>query len=270
MPDSPSGPHAIKIDILIPAIEKDLATLPHVINSARAFVRHPIGKIIVVAPQKKAIQDLCRRMGVVFVDEKKALPITKKEINYHPNKGNRSGWLYQQLLKWCGDRLCSSRYYLVMDADTVLVRPHTFIQGKNRIFYSRSWSHAQYLTAYRKLLGSKAAAPSSFVAHYMLLDKEKIREIKRQLESRHGVSWYRAILQTIDKTKLYAYSEFETYGNYLYARSPGRVHFRKALNKELTGTFSTLTADGRRRLAARYRSVSFHKRKDYFRKPSKG
>lgn len=266
MPDSPNGARNVKIDILIPAIEKDLATLPHVIASARAYVRHPIGRIIVVAPQKKAIRELCRRLGVVFVDERKALPITKKDINYHPNKGNRSGWLYQQLLKWCGDGLCRSRYYLVMDADTVLLRPHSFTQGKERIFYSRNWSHEQYYRAYRKLLGEKAGAPSSFVSHYMLLDREKVRAIKRKLESRHGVSWYRAIIQGIDKTRLYAYSEFETYGNYLYARSPGRVCFRKALNKEMTGSFAALTPDKRRRLAARYRSLSFHKRKDYFRK----
>ncbi|MFF2015307.1 hypothetical protein [Paenibacillus sp. NPDC058177] len=32
------------IDEFIPAIEKDLATLPHVIDSVRKYVEHPIRK----------------------------------------------------------------------------------------------------------------------------------------------------------------------------------------------------------------------------------
>lgn len=42
-----------RIDILIPAIEKDLETLPYVIDAARKQVKHPIGQILIVAPKRK-------------------------------------------------------------------------------------------------------------------------------------------------------------------------------------------------------------------------
>lgn len=36
--------HAVMIDVLIPAIEKDLATLPYVIDAVRTHVKHPSEK----------------------------------------------------------------------------------------------------------------------------------------------------------------------------------------------------------------------------------
>ena len=53
-----------KIDILIPAIEKDLGTLPFVIDSVRKQVRHPIGKFMIVSPSSKKIRALRQRLHV--------------------------------------------------------------------------------------------------------------------------------------------------------------------------------------------------------------
>lgn len=56
--------HAVTIDVLIPAIEKDLATLPYVIDAVRTHVKHPIGRILIVAPKKTRILDFCRKRAV--------------------------------------------------------------------------------------------------------------------------------------------------------------------------------------------------------------
>jgi hypothetical protein len=42
-----------KIDILIPVIEKDLATLPFVIQGVKKYVRHPIAKSSLLLPEVK-------------------------------------------------------------------------------------------------------------------------------------------------------------------------------------------------------------------------
>ncbi|NHN35269.1 hypothetical protein [Paenibacillus agricola] len=75
-----------KIDILIPVIEKDLNTLPYVIDDVRKHVKHPIGKILVVAPKRRRILALCRKKKCEFVDENTVLPITKKNIHYRTKK----------------------------------------------------------------------------------------------------------------------------------------------------------------------------------------
>lgn len=255
---------ASPIDILIPAIEKDLVTLPFVIDSLRKMVRHPLGRIYIVSPRSHLMERLCREKGCTFVDETTVLPITKKDIRYRSAKWDRSGWMYQQLLKLAGDSVVRNRRFLVADADTVLIRPHVFRKDGKTVFYSRRWSQPEYFRAYRKLLGRGVSAPRSFVAHYMLLDRVWLKRLKKTLESRHGMPWYAAILKHIDTSNMFAFSEFETYGNYLYQHSPGQVTFRKTMNQPLKTDINRISVARVRKLAKAYRSLSFHKRKGYY------
>lgn len=252
------------IDVMIPAIEKDLANLPYVIDYVRKNVKHPIGSIYIVSPRSPGIQELCRRKQCRFVDEKTVLPITKKDIRYRSKRWDRSGWMFQQLLKLGGDAVCAHRRFLVMDADTVLIRPHVFRSNGKTVAYYRNWSQPEYFRAYRRLMGEKASAPHSFVAHYMLFDKRKLRKLKDYLEARHKLPWYEAILKSIDKSNMFAFSEFETYGNFVYKKKPGSILFRKTLNKSMSTDVGRLTAIRVGKLARKYRSLSVHKRKGYY------
>lgn len=255
-----SGP---SIDILIPAIEKDLATLPHVIDGLRRYVRHPISNIYIVSPNSSRIRSLCSRKGCVFVNETTVLPFTKKDIHYSSSRWNRSGWLYQQLLKMNGDHICRESFFLVIDADTVLIQPHRFRSGGKSIFYCRNWSQPEYFRTYRKLLGTAAPSPKSFVTHYMLFEKAKLAGLKRKIEARHGVPWDAAILRSIDKRKQFGFSEFETYANYVYSGNSASVLLRNANNKSLKTSAAALGKEHIHKLARTYRSLSFHQRKGY-------
>ncbi|MFD2370956.1 DUF6492 family protein [Brevibacillus sp. GCM10020057] len=257
---------SMKIDVLIPAIAKDLGTLPYVIDSIRKQVKHPIGKIMVVSPPSKRIQALCRRKNCIFVNEKRVLPIAKKDIRYQTKRANRSGWLLQQLLKLAGGKLTKRRYYLVIDADTILIRPHIFLVNGKTVFYCRNWSRPEYFRTYRKLLGVKPAAKRSFVAHYMLFDKAKLSHLKRKIEARHKTRWYWAIIKKTNKKSYAGFSEFETYGNFVKAHYPGHLVVRSSLNKSLSSKPASLTRNRIIQLARKYRSISFHKRSWYIRK----
>ena len=250
------------IDVIIPAIDKDLATLPYVIDSIRRHVRHPIGRIYIVSPDSDRIRRLCVRKRCVYVNEKRVLPITKRSIRYRSRKWDRSGWLYQQLLKLSGDRI-SARDFLVVDADTVFIRPHAFRTGGKRIFYCRDWTQPEYYRTYRKLMGKRPTAPRSLVTHYMLFERAKLKGLKRSIRRRHGRSWYSAILRSIDRKRQFGFSEFETYGNYVYSLEPGKTVLRSSRNTSLASSPARLTGARQRKLANAYRSVSFHKRRIY-------
>lgn len=75
--------NSTRIDVLIPAIDKDLNTLPHVIDSVRRHVRHPIGRIYIVSPESSGIRKLCSRKNCTFVNERTVLPFTKDLIRPH-------------------------------------------------------------------------------------------------------------------------------------------------------------------------------------------
>ncbi|WP_410511346.1 DUF6492 family protein [Paenibacillus sp. BR2-3] len=259
------SPRKTAIDVLIPAIEKDLGTLPFVIDSLRRYVQHPISHIYIVSPNNSKIKSLCYRKGCTFIDETTVLPFTKKDIHYSSPRWNRSGWLYQQLLKMNGDTLCRENFFLVIDADTVLIRPHRFRSQGKSIFYCRNWSQPEYFRTYRKLLGTKAPSPKSFVTHYMLFEKTKLAQLKRRIEARHGISWHAAIIRSIDKRKQFGFSEFETYANYVYSGNSSSILLKNARNKSLKTSVSSLGKTQTRSLAQKYRSLSFHQRKGYTR-----
>lgn len=251
------------IDVLIPAIEKDLATLPFVIDGLRRHVMHPISHIYIVSPRSEKIRKLCARKSCIFVDERSVLPFTKKDIRYYSARWNRSGWLYQQLLKLNGDRICREPYFLVIDADTVLIRPHRFRSDGKTVFYCRSWSQPEYFRTYRKLMGSPAPSPKSFVTHYMLFEKSKLSELKRTIEAKHGRVWHDAIIRSINKKKQFGFSEFETYANYVYSRNSGSVRMKSSINKSLKTPAASLGTGRMQELSRRYLSLSFHQRKAY-------
>ncbi|MBJ6360058.1 DUF6492 family protein [Paenibacillus sp. GCM10012307] len=251
------------IDVLIPAIEKDLITLPHVIDSVRKYVKHPIREIIIVAPRKQRILNLCAKKGCRFVHENTVLPIVKKDIHYQSKTWDRSGWLYQQLLKLGGDKVGSSKHYLVIDADTVLIRPHIFKVGKKTVFYCRNWSQNEYFKTYKKLTGKSRSSRSSFVTHYMLFNKSKVKKLKQTIEFKHKSSWYSAIMKSMNKTKPFAFSEFETYGNFLHSSEPSKMILKPANNKSLHSSFSRISPSRMSSLTRKYRSLSFHQRKEY-------
>lgn len=253
------------IDVFIPAVDKDLGTLPHTIDSIRRMVRHPIGTIYVVSPESPRIRAVCARKGCVFVNERTIEPLPKSRIHYRSKRWERSGWLYQQLLKLSGDRLVRRRRFLVMDADTVLIRPHRFRIGGKTVFYYRRWSQPEYFRTYRRLTGRRAKAKVSFVAHYMLFDRNKLARLKAMIAARHGKPWHRAILESIDRTRNFGFSEYETYGNMVYGQNPSAVKLLPALNRPLRRSASSLTAAEMRRYARKYRSLSFHKRRVYSR-----
>ncbi|MDQ0050667.1 hypothetical protein J2T18_005007 [Paenibacillus polymyxa] len=254
---------SLTIDVLIPAIDKDIVTLPLVIDSLRRHVQHRIGTIYIISPQSTGIRRLCVSKKCTFIDEKTVLPITKKHIHYGTTRWDRSGWLYQQLLKMNGDKISKASFFLVIDADTILIRPHTFRKDGKTIFYYRNWSQPEYFRTYHKLMGVKAPSPKSFVTHYMLFEKARLTRLKQVIEARHGKPWYNAIIYSVDRTKQFGFSEYETYANYLYSHQPSRMILRKSLNKALHSRASSLSQKQLDVLAKSYRSLSFHQRKVY-------
>ncbi|MNN58359.1 hypothetical protein D3C81_1734040 [compost metagenome] len=97
----------------------------------------------------------------------------------------------------------------------------------------------------------------------MLFEKAKLAGLKRKIEARHGMSWYTAIIRSIDKKKQFGFSEYETYANYVYSGNSASVILKKANNKSLKSPFAALGKAQTQKLARTFRSLSFHQRKGY-------
>lgn len=249
----------VPIDVLIPVILKDLDTLAYAIAFVRQNVKHPLGEIIIVAPDLEEIKHFCAEQNCKFIHEDTVLPITKHDIDYLVNGLDRSGWIFKQLINYCGDRLCSQDYFLVIDADTLLIRPHVFLCNDKTLFNYSDEFHIPYFRTYEKLLGEKTRVPFSFISHYMLFQKDVLAELKRTIERVHHVPWYEAIINQLDRSEGASFADYETYGNFYYSRYEDNVLLDYWNNLSLKQhELNHIGQLDMNELSKAYKSLSFH------------
>jgi len=206
------------IDVVIPAIEGDLDILPLCIEGVRKNVQHPLGNIYIVSPDTKKIRDFALQHQLVFTDETAVMGYTPGSIGYTTYNGlNRSGWIFQQLIKLSG-KAGAGRYYLVIDADHILLKPHVFLTAaKKTILYQSAECHLPYYRNIKKILGFYPVSVLSYVAHKMLFDKSALSSLQNAIETKDGTgkSWDEVIISHLDTMQVACFSEFELYGNFL-------------------------------------------------------
>lgn len=245
------------VDIVIPCDEKDVSILPRAIGGARRNVLHRIEKIIVVAPESKKIRSVCRRLDCEFIFEDAVAPLPRRDVNCVVNGDDRSGWIFQQLIKLSVDRVSTADYILVLDADTVLIRPHALRKGGRTVLFVTTECHDPYFDAYARLLELPRLGAESFIAHYMLLERHKLAKLRDAIQAVTKRPWYSAILATVDSAASASFfSEYETYGNFCLFNFADEFLLEPADNLILPPSWIAILP--LIALAGRQRSVSLH------------
>jgi len=222
-------------------------------------VKHPIGDIVIIIPKSEIIMNLCKMRKCVFVDEDTVLPITKKDIKYTVNGKDRSGWLFQQLLKWSGDKYAKNDYFLIADADTIFCRPQVFIYDNKVILpVSNQLCHVPYFVTYSKLLGQKILPLINFTSHHSLFQKNRLTTLKKKIEKHNKTKWYKAIVNSIDTNEGSSVSDYETYGQFVYSTCPNDYilehWFNLSMSRSMLGGISKILKENYKK----YKTISFH------------
>lgn len=208
------------IDVVIPIISKDLKILPLCLEGIKACVTNKIANIYVVAPKIDDIVSFCNSEGLIYIDETSVLGITPNDLNLVINNGdgtttNRSGWLFQQLLKLSGT-IGTCENYLCIDADHILVKSHVFVTKDGLpVFYMSPELHLPYYKSIKKLSNITEFNLLSYVAHKMVFNKKQLMMMHKEIENKTGKEWKKAILDNYDRTQGAGFSEFEFYGNFI-------------------------------------------------------
>lgn len=250
------------IDVVITAIEKDIDVLPRCVEGVRRCVPHTIAAIYLVAPDTEVMRHTAGELGMEFVDERSVLGFGPQDLHIVTTSGqDRSGWMYQQLLKLAGT-VGTSPYFLVIDADHILLRPHTLITSQGRtVMYRSSEYHRPYYDAMRRLLGIEHEEPLSYVAHKMTFDRRRLAQMRSEIESRSGKKWYQAIIDQLDLTGPSPFSEYETYGHYLAPGEKISLPWRQKTLRKAATVPDYATLAGR---YGRHHSITFP---DYLKLP---
>lgn len=246
------------LDIAIPVVEKDLAILPYTIESVKHYINHPVKNIYIISPNSDKIKDICKELKCTFINEITLLSLQKMDFHYIVNGINRTGWLYQQFLKLSLDSICSQEYFLMLDADTVLLRPQVFEINKKIVFLHSDEHHQPYYNFYKKLFGKSTLTNLSFTSHQCLMQKSKLTELKNEIEQKHACGkWYYCILKLLNSTD-FSLSEQEIYGQWMLHNYPDEMRREYWFNIASEPKNISKLNENKNFLAKKYRSISYH------------
>lgn len=210
----------VKIDIFMPTLEKDAKVLPVCLKYAKKFIKHPIGNIYIISPRSaKQVRHIAKSFGCVWIDEESILPITKKDINYIHNGEDRAGWVFKMLLNLSADKVCKEKNILVLDSDTVFLRPQIFIYKGKPIFNESPLYHKPYFNMNIRLFGLRHPSSLSYITHYMLFNSEILKSLRSDIEKHNNSKrWYEAIINKIDTREGSGFADYEIYADYYLHR----------------------------------------------------
>lgn len=212
------------MQVVSSCIARDLPVYRVTVRSLRA---HLPGAEIHVVTRKDDFSKFREACGqdIHLWDEAELVPgMTLAELREMPQpyfpKG--AGWYFQQFLKYAFEGVSNSdEYFLIWDADTVLLRPVPFFAPDGRPFYTKAAEHHRpYFETFEALFGEKAPREFSFISQHQIVRKATLRQMLTEIETRHPGSrnWAWAIMDNLRGEGSNRFSEYETYGHYLKLR----------------------------------------------------
>jgi hypothetical protein len=278
--DASTSDIASYLDIVVPSCPKDFSALRRCVEAAARHA-HGVRRIFVISATPPPIALLSHQQSeslpvpVIWVPEN-SFPFSPADCRNVLTGSTRCGWYVQQLYKLYSSFLLpplrtspqfnksnpchlssaassgqGMGFVLVLDSDTVLLRPTRFVEisqlspMESRVaglYATGSEYHPPYFEHMQRLLpGLAAKAPVqhgehhvSGIAHHMIFQTEVLRELFRQVEAHHKVPFWRAFLESAahrssalaSSLTLSGASEYEIYFSFArrYYPSTGTVY----------------------------------------------
>ena len=223
-------------------------------------------KIIFLAPisikeETKKLCDDCE-----FIDETQIYPELNSEKieSFKPgNKTWRFSWFYQQFLK-CGYAYKTKKeYYFILDYDTIPINNFSLFNPKNnKPYFSYSCdSWHDYYTTMKKLFYYEKEFNYSYVCEHMMFKTSIMKEMIELIERNNNLTgkyFYEKILDACNGERV-SFSEYETYGTYVYNYYPDLYEYRHLRKSDNTKNFCPLNEKYFEYTALNYDTLRFER-----------
>lgn len=212
------------IDVMIPLGLQDLDTFEPCVRSVRSFVRN-VRHIYAVSADDPRIA------GVRHLDER-AFPFDKQAVQRMTASTGRPGWYLQQLLKLYFQLLhrASLEHLLVVDADTIFLKPCRFMDGNRPVLnFGDRYEPAFFEHMARLSPQLHRMMAWSGITHSMLFTRGWLRELHETVEAQHpGKLFWEIYLASIDpESGALGASEAEIYFNFCLRFHPSELTIRR-------------------------------------------
>ncbi len=212
-----------EIDLLITLVDKDIEVCKKSIESVKIYSLNSIKNIYIISPDTIKIRQLCDEYNCIFVDEDTISPFSSSQLIDKGVDIKRIGWIKQQLIKLNSDSLVSiGSKYLIMDADTILLKKQFFTKNGVDILKFSDEFHFLYKISSKIILGDLFYSFKSFISHHQLINKNILIEMKLHISKIHKKEWFEVFVETAIKNNNYV-SEYELYAQYCILNKKSKV-----------------------------------------------
>jgi hypothetical protein len=189
---------------------------------------------------------ICANPNIKIVDtiiiDETIFPFTIHDLNIQFGKNTRNGWYLQQLIKMYAGIVIPGilEKYLVVDCDTLFLKPTTFITQDGKYNYATGNEyHIPYFIHMNKLDTSfKKNLPVSGICHHMFFDTKIVNELINKVEKNNNNSkkFWQLFLDVVDLKEFpkSGASEYEIYFNYMYSYHKDKMCIRQLNWKNVT------------------------------------
>jgi hypothetical protein len=263
--ESVGGP---SIEILVLAKDSDFEMLPYVLRYGLQNSLNTVHRLRIIVPHgnELKVRSLINLEGklstaplVVECEDLYILSEEKKMIQ--DILPDRQGWVRQQVIANRAIQNSLSNWVLLIDADTVLLRPRLWVDsnGKQVLFPTEEF-HEPYYDFLKSMSSTYTAARCSFVSHHMVYNVKFLNEIMAMLG---GLSacLEKALLWSRGKGSSPFDLKYEIYAQLLYLERRESVDLQKWANISLKRRYNNVLGEldvELKQLSADYCSVSYH------------
>jgi Family of unknown function (DUF6492) len=224
-------------DVIMPVSSKHNDIVCLAINSLIQYVKPRHIYVITFKNNFNFFEKLQENYSIITLDENYLIPTVSLQSieEFIESKGQdrrRAGWYLQQFLKMSACFLPDiSDYYLIWDADTIMLNPMRFLNDRNQVLIKPSSEyHRPYFDTYCKIIGKPRSVNFSFISEHFFINKYYMIELIAAIEEHATMeqSWVWKIMTAIDTNQLSGsgFSEYETYGNFVDMVHPGTFALR--------------------------------------------
>lgn len=250
-----------EIDLVIAAATKDLRSAKLAVTEFLKHASNPTRSVLIVVSNDglNLAKQLFATEKVQIQDEREFLPRSLLAMIEENHPAGRKGWITQQVIGIFAAMQSDAPGIVVLDSDTVLIRPLAFLdrQGVQLLQFSHEYV-AQYEKHAARVWGARRRhANMSYVTHYQLMQPDIVREM---FPTPEDIGFW---LLEGDMTLKSPIADYHSYGRFLVENHPSRFMLGRWGNKSAQwGQFpgektDTFLFELREKYSTSF-SVSFH------------
>jgi hypothetical protein len=265
--ETESGLHERCIELVVVSTSKDFDILPDSVNYAqKALVPYKVDGTRVIVPNRdiSLLQQVEHQFDLPIQAVDETTLVSRSQFQRLTDAfGKRDTWVLQQLLKVQAVLKSTSDAVLILDSDTVLLRPRPwFSKSGKQILMPTMEYNAPYYQFLKKLNISESVPEFSFISHHMLMQPKILTHILESLDLLEIDALITYVCENADPDVSSPICiEYELYGQYLYRTSPKGYFLERWSNVSIArrhSRFILKSPIARFALRNLYNSVSFH------------